>query len=158
MPYPDASPRRWVRHPYDPQVVLGTVGVLREPPSDADITAVVSMCRLRDDDVRTDIPHVEVRLIDKVESDENTHLDFVLLQAVQAVERLRARGHTVLLHCVGAVSRTPTLGALYGLRLRGVSAEQALDDLHEKLDGFEPNTAFRAALRRLEHLRPGEVA
>lgn len=157
LPYPDASPRRWVRHPYDPKVVLGTVGVLREPPSDVDFNAVVSMCRLRDDDIRTDIPHVEVRLIDEVESDENPHLDFVLLQAVQAVERLRAQGHTVLLHCVGAVSRTPTLGALYGLRLRDVSAEQALNDLREKLSGFEPNTAFRAALRRLEHLRPGEV-
>ena len=115
------------------------------------------MCRLRDSDIRTDMPHVEVRLIDKADPQENPHLDFVLLQAVQAVERLRAQGHTVLLHCVGAVSRTPTLGALYGLRLTGVPAQQALDDLDAKLDGFDPNADFRRALKRLEHLRP-EVA
>lgn len=156
LPYPDASERRWVCHPYDSEVVLGTAGVLRNLPPE--ITAVVSMCRLRDSDIRTDMPHVEVRLIDKADPQENPHLDFVLLQAVQAVERLRADGHTVLIHCVGAVSRTPTLGALYGLRLKGVTADQALDDLDAALDGFEPNPAFRAALRRLEHLRPEGVA
>ena len=155
LTYGHAEASRLVAHPYDDKVVLGTVGVLRDLPSD--ITAVVSMCRLRDKDIRTDMPHVEVRLIDKESADANPHLDFVLLQAVQAVERLRAQGHTVLLHCVGAVSRTPTLGALYGLRLTGVPAQQALDDLDAKLDGFDPNADFRRALKRLEHLRP-EVA
>jgi ADP-ribosyl-[dinitrogen reductase] hydrolase len=156
LSYRHATSDRLVGHPYDDRVVLGTVGVLRNLPPD--ITAAVSMCRLLDSDIRTDMPHVEVRLIDKEEPDENAHLDFVLLQTVQAVERLRAEGHTVLLHCVAAASRTPTIAALYGLRLAGVTAEQALDDLDAALHGFEPNRAFRAALRRLEHLRPGEVA
>ena len=108
------------------------------------------MCRLRDGDIRTDLPHIEVRLIDRAEPDENPHLDFVLLQTVRAVERLRAQGRTVLVHCVGAYSRTPTMAALYGLRLRGVTAEQALRDVAAVLPGANPNPAFRAALRRAE--------
>lgn len=156
LAYRYAEADRMPRHPYDDKVVLGTVAVLRDLPKD--ITAVVSMCRLRDDDIRTDMPHVEVRLIDMVDPDENPHLEYVLLQAVTAVERLRARGHTVLVHCVNAMSRTPALGALYGIRHSGVSAQQAIDDVCERLPDADPNPAFREALRRLQHLRPEESA
>ena len=135
-------------HPHDDKVVLGGIGVLRRLPADVD--AVVSLCRLADDDIRRDMPHVEVRLIDRPEHDENPHLDFVLAEAVRAVERLRGEGRTVLLHCVGAYSRTPTLGALYGTRLKGISTEQALRDVQRALPGAHPNRAFRAALRRLD--------
>ena len=152
LDYRYASASRMPRHPRDEKVVLGTVAVLRDLP--ADITAVVSMCRLRDDDIRTDMPHIEVRLIDRVDADENPHLDYVLLQAVEAVERLRTQGHTVLVHCVNAMSRTPTLGALYGMRHSGVCAQQAIDEVCAVLEGADPNPAFRKALHRLQGLRP----
>jgi len=135
-------------HPHDNKVLLGGIGVLRQLPPEVD--AVVSLCRLADDDMRLDMPHVEVRLIDRPEHDENPHLDFVLTEAVQAVERLRAEGRTVLVHCVGAYSRTPTVGALYGARHRNVSTEQALRDVQAVLPGAHPNRAFRAALSRLD--------
>ena len=136
------------RHPHDDKVVLGGIGVLRRLPADVD--AVVSLCRLADDDMRHDMPHVEVRLIDQPEPDENPYLDFVLSEAVRAVERLRNEGRTVLLHCVGAYSRTPTVAALYGARLLEISTEQALRDVQRGLPGAHPNRAFRAALRRLD--------
>lgn len=135
-------------HPHDAKVVLGGIGVLRRLPAEVD--AVVSLCRLADDDMRHDMPHVEVRLIDRPEVDENPHLDFVLTEAVRAVERLRSEGRTVLVHCVGAYSRTPTVGALYGARLKGTSTEQALRDVQRVLPSAHPNRAFRAALRRLD--------
>lgn len=135
-------------HPHDSGVLLGGVGVLRQLPKD--VNAVVSLCRLADDDMRHDVPHVEVRLIDRAGDDENPHLDFVLTEAVAAVERLRAEGRKVLLHCVAAASRTPTVGALYGARLRGISTEQALLDVQTVLPQAYPNPAFRAALRRLD--------
>ena len=153
--YPGSPVDTLARHPYDPKVVLGGVGVLRNLPDDVD--AVVSMCRLRDEDIRTDMPHLEVRLIDRSAHHENPHLDYVLLEAVRAVERLRAQGRTVLVHCVGALSRTPTMGTLYGLRLRGVSAEQALSDVTAVLPGADPNRAFRAALKRAEHWPAAEA-
>jgi ADP-ribosyl-[dinitrogen reductase] hydrolase len=63
---------------------------------------VVSMCRLTDEDMRHTMPHAEVRLIDRSDPDENPNLDYVLLDAVRLVERLRAEDRTVLVHCVAA--------------------------------------------------------
>lgn len=145
--YPGSPIDIVARHPYDDGVLLGGIGVLRKLPDEVD--AVVSLCRLADDDMRTDMPHVEVRLIDRPEHDENPHLDFVLLDTVKLVERFRREGRTVLVHCVGAYSRTPTMGALYGARLRGVDVDDAVRDVTAALPGANPNRAFRAALRRL---------
>ncbi|MEO6794488.1 MAG: ADP-ribosylglycohydrolase family protein [Mycobacterium sp.] len=145
--YPGSAVDTVVRHPYDENVVLGGIGVLRRLPDGVD--AVVSMCRLTDEDIRRNMPHVEVRLIDRAEPDENPQLDYVLLDTVRIVEQLRAEGRTVLLHCVGAYSRTPTMAALYGARLRNVSTDEALRDVKAVLPGAHPNSAFRAALRRI---------
>jgi ADP-ribosylglycohydrolase/protein-tyrosine phosphatase len=146
--YPGSPIDTFAYHPYDDRVLLGGIGVLRELP--AEVEAVVSLCRLADDDMRHDMPHVEVRLIDRPEHDENPHLDFVLLDTVRIVERLRAEGLTVLVHCVGAYSRTPTVGALYGARLRNVGADEAVRDIQAVLPCAHPNSAFRKAMRRLE--------
>ncbi|STZ41797.1 ADP-ribosylation/crystallin J1 [Mycolicibacterium gilvum] len=154
--YPGSSVDAVARHPYDDGVMLGGIGVLRRLPADVD--AVMSLCRLADDDVPAVMPHVEVRLIDRVADDENPHLDFVLLDAVRAVERLRREGRTVLVHCVGAYSRTPTVGALYGARLRGVGVDRALADIQKALPGAHPNPAFRKALQRLHPSPPSAFA
>jgi ADP-ribosyl-[dinitrogen reductase] hydrolase len=145
--YPGSPVDTFAYHPYDRAVLLGGVGVLRRLPEGVD--AVVSMCRLTEQDMRQDMPHTEVRLIDRSEPDENPHLDYVLLDTVRTVEQLRAEGRTVLVHCVGAYSRTPTVAALYGARLNNVSADAALRDITAVLPGAHPNPAFRAALRRL---------
>jgi ADP-ribosyl-[dinitrogen reductase] hydrolase len=153
--YPGSPVDTVARHPYDDGVVLGGIGVLRRLPPDVD--AVVSLCRLADADVPQGMPHVEVRLIDRVEEDENPHLDFVLLDAVRAVEQLRRDGRTVLVHCVGAYSRTPTVGALYGARLRVVDVDTALADVVRVLPGAHPNRAVRNALRRLHTVRQAPI-
>ncbi|BBY44157.1 ADP-ribosylglycohydrolase family protein [Mycolicibacterium celeriflavum] len=147
--YPGSPVDTFARHPYDDRVLLGGIGVLRNLPNDVD--AVVSLCRLTDEDMRTDMPHIEVRLIDQPDSDENPHLDFMLLDTVRLVEKLRHEGRTVLVHCVGAYSRTPTVAALYGSRLRAVDVEEAVRDVTAALPGAHPNRAFREALRRLQY-------
>jgi hypothetical protein len=146
--YPGSAVSTDAQHPYDDGVLLGGIGVLRRLPPE--VGAVVSLCRLADKDMLTDMPHVEVRLIDRPESDENPHLDFVLMDTVRLVEQFRRAGHTVLLHCVGAYSRTPTVGALYGARLRGVDIDEALRDITTVLPNSHPNRSFRDALRRLQ--------
>ena len=55
----------------------------------------------------------------------------------------------MFLHCVAAQSRTPTVAALYGARLRNVSADEALRDITAVLPRAYPNSALRATLRRL---------
>ena len=89
------------------------------------------------------------RLIDRPEHDENPNLDFVLLDTVGVIEQLRREGRTVLVHCVGAYSRTPTVAALYRARLCNVSTDDALRDVMTALPGAHPNSAFGAALRRI---------
>ena len=138
-------------HPHDAGVLLGGVGPLRRLPDGVD--AVVSLCRLG----LTEVPapsvaagdHVEVWLIDSDDPDRNAHLDFVLTQAAQAVADLGHEGRTVLLHCVQAQSRTPTVAALYSAMHRGIPLQQAIDDVHRALPGAHPNPAFQHALHRL---------
>ncbi|WP_029106751.1 ADP-ribosylglycohydrolase family protein [Mycobacterium sp. URHD0025] len=134
-------------HPHDPKVLLGSVSALVQLPAEVD--AVVSLCRIPQHLVPEGMPHVEVRLIDKVDPDENPHLDFVLQEAVRAIEQLRARGRTVLLHCVESYSRTPTVAALYGAHVAVIDTEQALDEVLNALPEANPSPVFREALRRL---------
>jgi hypothetical protein len=138
------------QHPNDDQVWLGGVGALEQLPPGID--AVVSLCRLGADEVpaRGVKPqdHVEIWLIDSSDRAKNPNLGFVLGDAVDAVAALRAEGRTVLLHCVQAHSRTPTVAALYGARLTERSAGESLGDVLRVLPHAYPNSALRAELER----------
>jgi ADP-ribosylglycohydrolase/protein-tyrosine phosphatase len=147
--FPEA--RKAVRHPYDEKVWIGGIAALLNLPKEVD--AIVSLCRVADEHLPAGVQQLDVRLIDR-EAD-NDHLDFVLLDAVRAIEQLQAEGRTVFVHCVQAYSRTPTIAALYGARRRGVDIDRALRDVVAVLPGANPNTAFRAALKRL-HPATGE--
>ena len=137
-----------VRHPYDDGVWLGNAAALLRPPPGVD--AIVSLCRVHDDDLPAGVEQVDVRLVDQTGPEANPHLDFVLLDTVRLVEEMRERGRTVLVHCYEAYSRTPTVGALYGARHRAVSGRAALADVLAALPRADPNGAFRAAIDRLE--------
>lgn len=104
-------------HPYDDGLVIGVAHSLRKLPATVD--AVVSLCRVADGHIPAHALHLDVRLIDQI--GENLNLDFVLADTVWAIEALREQGRTVFVHCVGAISRTPTIAALYGARLKGVT-------------------------------------
>jgi ADP-ribosyl-[dinitrogen reductase] hydrolase len=56
---------------------------------------------------------------------------------------------SVLIHCVQAQSRTPTVATLYGARLRGIGITAALADVCSVLPDADPIPEFREALRRL---------
>ena len=64
-------------------------------------------------------------------------------------DRYRPRGLTgwALIAHVEVDGRT--VAALYGARLRNISVDDALRDLMTPLPGAHPNSAFRAALRRI---------
>jgi len=139
------------QHPYDEQVWIGGAGALHNLPTGVD--AVISLCRTGVDDGPNGIEHVEVRLIDKPLAAENPNLGFVLHDTVALLEQLRREGRTVLLHCVQAQSRTPTVAALYGARRNNVTTTQALTAIQQVLPGAAPNQAFLEALRTTEGLR-----
>jgi ADP-ribosyl-[dinitrogen reductase] hydrolase len=146
---PDAWPRAerhdysmWSRtealaqRPHDDGVWLGGVGSLGQM-AELGIDAVVSLCRLRTLDVPGVPPedHATFWVIDSPVEGDNAHAAYVLREAAVAAERFRAEGKTVLLHCVRAESRTPTVAALYGARVAGITPLEPLEDLRRLLFG-----------------------
>lgn len=132
--------RETFRHPDDAGVLLGTVGALENESYDA----VVSLCRVgRGQSLAGLSEHAEYWLID---SHENEYLDFILQDAVNAIERFRAEGKTVLLHCVRMESRTPTVAALYGAKIAGGTPVEALERINRVLPQANPNRVFRQYL------------
>ncbi|MGX5716304.1 ADP-ribosylglycohydrolase family protein [Arthrobacter sp. MAHUQ-56] len=142
-----------VRHPHDDGVWLGGIGSLKRV-AELGVDAVVSLCRLGTSDVPGVSPedHATFWVVDSAVEGDNAHAAFVLGEAAAAVERFRAEGKTVLLHCVRAESRTPTVAALYGARVAGISPLAALEDLRRVLPGARPNPLF---LRLLEDAQAG---
>jgi ADP-ribosyl-[dinitrogen reductase] hydrolase len=136
-----------VQHPHDDGVWLADVAALQALPPGVD--AVVSLCRVQDSDRPEGVEQIDVRLIDSVDPHANPNLDFVLTDTVRLVEQLRSDGRTVLVHCVAAQSRTPTVAALYGARKQGISGQAALRDVVSVLPDAYPNSDFRTALKRL---------
>jgi ADP-ribosyl-[dinitrogen reductase] hydrolase len=144
-----------VPHPDDPGLILGDIAALSSLPSS--VTAVVSLCQVGEQDeaaILARTPHwLGVRLVDDDDPAENPNLDFVLDDTVSAIEDLRAAGHVVLVHCVAAYSRTPTIGALYAMRRTGASPGAAIAALDRALPEADPADAFRLALERARPLR-----
>lgn len=132
-----------VQHPHDDGVWLGGVGSLGRV-ADLGIDAVVSLCRLGTSDEPGVAPadHATFWVVDSAVEEDNAHAAFVLRDAAAAVERFRAEGRTVLLHCVRAESRTPTVAALYGAQAAGITPLEALKDLRRVLPGANPNPLF----------------
>ncbi|MCY7288449.1 MAG: ADP-ribosylglycohydrolase family protein, partial [Cryobacterium sp.] len=69
--------------------------------------------------------------------------------AADAVAAFRAEGKTVLLHCVQAQSRTPSVGALYAARHLGIPVEDALREVVAALPDARPKEFLVAAVRRV---------
>ncbi len=140
-----------VRSPHDDRLWLAGVAALAALPDGVD--AVVSLCRLGVDDLPAAAVqahhHVEVWLVDDADPGKNPHLDYVLTEAAEAIRELRAEGKTVLLHCVQAQSRTPTVAALYGAGVTGRSPRECLADIQAVLPTAQPNRGMLAALDRL---------
>ena len=132
------------QHPHDTGVWLGGVGNLDHLP--AEVTAVVSLCRVGTEQVPAGLEHVEVWLLDEEDPALNPNLDFVLRDTTDALADLRAEGHVVFLHCVQAISRTPTIAALYSARHLGIPIEKAIVDVKRMLPLAHPNPTFVAAL------------
>jgi hypothetical protein len=76
--------------------------------------------------------HLEVWLLDSEDPAANQHLEFVLDDAAAAVQMFRSEGKRVLLHCVVAEQRTPSVALRYAVR-RGADAPKAADAIRHVL-------------------------
>lgn len=132
-------------HPHDSDVIISgfnaTSGTVETP---IDIDAVVSLCRMGTDDVKRiklhPGNHVEVRIIDI--PGDNAHTELTLADAADTVAYFRSKGKTVLLHCVAAHSRTPSVAALYAIRHRNIDRQTAFNQVNQALSNAQPNHEF----------------
>ena len=90
---------------------------------------------------------MEFRLLDTTAAD-NPNLEYVIDDAARTILRWRQDGETVLLHCVAAHSRTPTVAARYGA-LIGHPQHRALQEVCAALPDANPNPHLVTALNRL---------
>jgi ADP-ribosylglycohydrolase len=133
------------RHPHDAGVWIGSLAALDRLPDEVD--AVVSLCRIGTQQVPAHCESVQVWLIDR--EGRNPNLDFVLIEAANAVAQLRAEGRTVFLHCAEVRSRTAAVATLYGARSCGIPLERAWQDVRGALPGFAPQPFLREAVERI---------
>jgi len=112
--YTDWASAEAVPHPVDDGVLLGT-----HATHDHGATAVVAACRVGRHQPSFGSAEVviESRLMDSEVASDNANLAFTLYDAADAVRGLRAEGHTVLVHCVAAQQRTPSIAVAYGVLL-----------------------------------------
>lgn len=133
-----------VAHPDDPGVLLGAVGSRRPGVADA----VVSLCRLGAAQTSVDgiaaRDTVEIWLVDA--DDSNLDVAGVLADAASVVADLRREGKTVLLHCVHAQSRTPTVAAAYGALVTGDAPADVLARVVAVLPSAWPRASLVAGL------------
>lgn len=138
-----------VRHPHDDGVWLAGAPALDDVPEDVD--AVVTLCLTGRTQVPAELEHIKFRLMDEPSRRDNPNLDHVLVDAAKTVAALRDEGKVVLLHCVAAFSRTPTVATAYSM-LRGAPMSVALRDVLGVLPNASPNPGFLDALARLDEM------
>ncbi len=128
-------PRLGVPHPFDSEIVLGTISDLTRL-EELRVDAVVSLCALGLRDIpapgMSSRDHIEFWLNDEDESETNPHLDFVLDDASSALRQFRAEGKRVLVHCRYGTVRTPAIALRYAVDI-GVAPELAERRLRESL-------------------------
>ena len=134
------------RHPDDDGVLLGAVGC-RTARSRGRRGQHVPHGRRRSRALPPE-DQVEFWVIDK--EDANNDLAGQLLDAAQTVRELRAEGKTVLLHCVHAHTRTPTVAAVYGALVTGSTPREALDRVVAVLPSASPRRSFVRELEQME--------
>jgi hypothetical protein len=133
-------------HPYDDGVHIAGATALDDLPEGID--AVVSLCLTGRAQIDERLEHLNFRIMDDADPEQNPNLDFALLDAARAIAALRDEGKTVLLHCVAAHSRTPTVAIVYAM-LRGIPLDEASRTICASLPAARPNLGFQKALKRL---------
>ena len=120
----------------DDGVIIGTEADLARH-EELGFDAVVSLSRLGPEDLASTglnpKDHIECWLIDSGDPATNAHLEFALRDAADAIALFRAEGKRVLLHCVAAHHRTPSVALMYAVCHLGMDPDDAAWDVREAL-------------------------
>jgi predicted protein tyrosine phosphatase len=128
--------------PDDPGVILADA--LGAERTRADVA--LSLCRMGRSGLPAAGEHHEVMLADSPDPEANPNLEFLLDQIVDAIAEWRRDGRTVVVHCAAAISRSPTVTALYLARHLGIDGMSALERVRAIRPEAEPNARFMQLL------------
>ena len=134
---------------FDNGLQLGTQSCLTTTDADA----VVSLSRLGSAErLFADHPErqVEFWLVDSDDPATHNDLAATLIDAADVVAELRSQGHHVLLHCVHAHHRTPSVALVYAVKYRWLTTDAAAEQIRRALgvtaiDGLLWQTALEVA-------------
>lgn len=140
-----------VAHPYDDGVLLGT-----HASRGHEVDAVVAMCRVgvRQPCFAGATEVVQSRLVDSDNPADNPNLAFAVFDTADAVRGLRAEGKRVLLHCVAAQQRTPSIAVAYAVLL-GHDPDEARAAVRAVLPGARGRGALWDAAGDVALTSPG---
>lgn len=128
----------------DPDVLVGNVFAL---DAAATVDDVISLCRIGTADIA---PGPRVHSLHLIDSDgDNANVEFLLQDLAETMAQRRDAGRRVLIHCVHAHSRTPSVAAAYLAQRLEISGKEALQRVTVDLPGGRPIKEFRAAIERL---------
>ncbi len=130
--------------PDDPGVVLANVSGMMNT---AGVHEVISLCRMGTVDAPGGATAHRLHLIDS--PDANPNLRVQLRDLAETIADWRDDNRNVLIHCVAAESRTPTVAAAYLAHRLGITATDALQRVQTLLPSARPNAHFTATLRHL---------
>jgi ADP-ribosylglycohydrolase len=152
-----ATPVQAMPHPADEGVRIGGVKSTQHG-----CDAAVSACRMGTAEPllagMAEDNRIELMLVDDYTGRKNRNLHFMLDDGARAVCQLRHEGHRVLIHCVNAESRSPSLAVRYGV-LRGRQVDVARAEVKAALDAwrgvYDPNPLLWKAVGDLGENRVG---
>jgi atypical dual specificity phosphatase len=87
-----------------------------------------------------------LRLTDEEDSD----IGYVVARACEYIDAVAAANGKVLVHCVAAISRSPTVVAAYLMLRRGMKLRESLETLVEARPAVAPNPGFMRQLAAIE--------
>ncbi len=82
--------------------------------------------------------------------EESSNIDFSVSRACEIIDAAAASRGKVLVHCVAAISRSPTIIAAYLMKKRGMSLRESLETLVRARDAVSPNPGFLRQLSEME--------
>ena len=119
---------------------------LPPPPQVRGIDTVLTVSKDLEPPQFEGINYVRIAVDDVDEEDLKTH--FATAQNI--IHECVSSGRSILVHCYQGVSRSATCVVCYQMRQTGMTAAEALADIHSRRHAVNPNKGFRRQLLEYE--------
>ncbi|XP_059425727.1 dual specificity protein phosphatase 5-like [Carassius carassius] len=114
--------------------------------SDLRITALLNVSRRDSRPAKGQYDYKWIPVEDSHMADISSHFQ----EAIDFIERVKAEGGKVLVHCEAGISRSPTICMAYIMKTQRLCLEQAFDVIRQRRAIVSPNFSFMGQLLQFE--------